>query len=78
MANHAQLDQALKSISGTHLIQTKKLQKLNALLTGMKSVSFRLTSTLDKKHLYKWDVMMSMSRSMVAEWKYLRSLLTSS
>ncbi len=78
MVNHALLDQAGKSIRGTHLTKTKRLPKLSASLTRMNIRSSRLTSTLDKKHLLKWEDMMMMSRSMVAELNHLRSLLTSS
>ncbi len=60
--NIALLDH-IKSSKVTPLTETKRLPKLSALLTRINAGSSVLTSTLDKKHLYKWDGIMNVTRS---------------
>jgi hypothetical protein len=66
----------IQSMKVTHLTQTKRLPKLSVSSASMKHISCRLTSILDKKHLYKWEYLMIMSSVKVEEMKYLKWLLT--
>ncbi len=72
--SHAQLDNPIKSVV-THLTKTKRLQKLSASLAVKNTKSSRLTSTLDKKQLSKWDGVMVKSNVMGEELNHLRLLM---
>jgi hypothetical protein len=74
--NLAELDHTKNTIRVTHLTQRRRLQKLSASLKSMNVISSVLTSTLDKKNLYKWKKMMiGMSKNTLEELSHLRLLM---
>ena len=78
MVSLAKLDHLI-SIKVTNLTLTKRLPKLNASSDSTNKLSLRLTSTLEKNYLSKWELMMIIFlRFVLEELNHFRLLMMSS